>query len=67
MLGEAYAKSGRTDEALAQFKLLLTVAPNNQDIKDAISSLSAGNQPAPAPASTTKVTPAPTKTPLTTH
>ncbi len=43
-LGRSYQKVGRKDDALVQFDLLLEALPNNQDVKDAISSLS-GNAP----------------------
>ncbi len=38
-LGKAYQKVGRTSDALLQFKILSDVLPDNQDVKDAISSL----------------------------
>ncbi len=39
-LGQAYQKVGRTADALIQYKMLGKVLPDNQEIKDAISSLS---------------------------
>jgi len=38
-LGQSYKKVGRTDEALVQFNILQQVLPDNQDVKDAISSI----------------------------
>ncbi len=39
-LGQAYQKVGRANDALTQFKLLEQVLPDNQDVKDAINSVS---------------------------
>jgi len=39
-LGQAYQKVGRSSDALVQFKILSQVLPDNQDIKDAINSIS---------------------------
>lgn len=58
-LGEAYQKVGRTDEALKQFQIISKVVPDNQDVKDAISSLSNGAANK-APVTNTKT---PAKTP----
>jgi len=65
-LGMSYKKVGRTADALVQFNILKTVAPDNQDIKDAISSI---NVPNVAPATTTidtTTTDTTTTTPVTT-
>ena len=43
-LGQSYKKVGRSSDALVQFNLLNKVAPDNQDIKDAIGSV---NEPTP--------------------
>jgi tetratricopeptide (TPR) repeat protein len=40
-LGQAYQKVGRTNDALIQYKILSKVLPDNEDIKKAMSSLSA--------------------------
>ncbi|MDE2031071.1 MAG: tetratricopeptide repeat protein [Patescibacteria group bacterium] len=40
LLGQSYKKVGRTDDAMAQFKLLSQALPDNQDVKDAINSIS---------------------------
>lgn len=47
-LGQAYQKVGRSSDALVQFNLLAQVLPDNQDVKDAIDSLSKVNT-TPAP------------------
>ncbi len=44
-LGESYKKVGRKEDALTQFNILSKVLPDNQDIKDAISSLSSAGAP----------------------
>lgn len=44
-LGKSYQKVGRTSDALVQFKILSEVLPNNQDVKDAISGVSAISAP----------------------
>ncbi len=49
-LGQSYKKVGRKADALVQFNILQSVAPDNQDIKDAISSI---NVASVAPATTT--------------
>jgi hypothetical protein len=54
-LGLAYQKIGRNADALAQFKLLAKVLPNNPDVKDAINSLSNISTPV-TPAVTTTTT-----------
>lgn len=64
-LGEAYQKVGRTQDALAQFKLLNKALPDNQDVKNAINSIN--NPPVvtpPAPQTTTKTPLKPAKLPL---
>jgi len=38
-LGQSYKKVGRTSDALIQFNILNKVSPDNQEIKDAISSI----------------------------
>lgn len=38
-LGQAYKKVGRSSDALVQFEILSKIDPNNQEIKDAISSV----------------------------
>jgi tetratricopeptide (TPR) repeat protein len=38
-LGQSYKKVGRKDDALAQFKILNEIDPNNQEVKDAINSI----------------------------
>jgi tetratricopeptide (TPR) repeat protein len=64
-LGKSYQKVGRTDEALTQFNLLGKVLPDNQDVKDAISSLSSGaTTSTPQPAKTPTKTTVPAKLPL---
>ncbi len=57
LLGQSYKKAGRIDEARDMFNALTKRLPNNQDVKDALSSLS---QTFTAPVPTT---PSPTKTP----
>lgn len=57
-LGQAYQKVGRSSDALVQFKLLSQVLPDNQDVKDAINSIS-HTAPTPVPETGTQ-----TKTPL---
>ena len=52
-LGMSYKKVGRTSEALIQFNLLKEVAPDNQEIKDAISGINAPAQAPEAEKSTT--------------
>ena len=44
-LGKAYQKVNRNKDALDQFNILLKVLPDNQDVKDAISSLSSVSAP----------------------
>jgi cytochrome c-type biogenesis protein CcmH/NrfG len=39
-LGLSYQKAGRKDDALVQFKILNEVVPNNQDVQNAINSVS---------------------------
>ena len=48
-LGQAYKKVGRTSDALVQFNILAKVLPDNQDVKNAISSINTPTQPTPAP------------------
>lgn len=43
-LGQAYQKTGRSADALVQFKLLSQVLPDNQDVKDAINSISSNQK-----------------------
>lgn len=43
-LAQSYQKNGRIADALTQFKILSSVLPNNQDIKNAINSLSQSTQ-----------------------
>jgi tetratricopeptide (TPR) repeat protein len=64
-LGQSYQKVGRNEDALTQFKLINKVVPDNQDVKDAINSLSGNNVPSPTPTvpDTTNKTPTNTKTP----
>jgi len=45
-LGQAYQKVGKSSDALIQYKMLSKVLPDNQDIKNAINSIS-NNTPAP--------------------
>lgn len=59
LLGLSYNKVGRKDEALQQFNILSKIAPDNQEIKDAISSISA-----PKPELNTKIENSKTKLPL---
>lgn len=40
-LGKSYQKANRTSDALIQFKILSKILPDNQDVKDAITSLTA--------------------------
>ncbi len=47
LLGQSYQKVGRTDDARIQFNLLAQVLPDNQDVKDALASLSNRSTPAP--------------------
>ncbi|MEK7585838.1 MAG: tetratricopeptide repeat protein [Patescibacteria group bacterium] len=42
LLGQSYQKVGRTDDAKTQFTILSKVLPDNQDVKDALNSLSSG-------------------------
>jgi len=64
-LGEAYKKVGRTSDALVQFNILAKVLPDNQDIKDAISTVNVPNAPVQVPTpdttTTTKTTTPPAK------
>jgi tetratricopeptide (TPR) repeat protein len=62
-LGEAYKKVGRTSDALVQFNILAKVLPDNQDIKDAISTVNVPNAPVQPPTPDTTTT---TKTTTTT-
>ncbi|MES2930980.1 MAG: tetratricopeptide repeat protein [Patescibacteria group bacterium] len=50
-LGQAYQKEGRMEDALAQYRILEKFLPDNQDVKDAIGSLSK-----PAPSSSVETT-----------
>lgn len=51
-LGQSYYMLGRTDDALAQLKTLLTKNADNETLKNVITSIEAGENPfAPAPAS----------------
>lgn len=43
-LGQSYKKVGRTSDALVQFNILNQVAPDNQEIKNAISSINSPTQ-----------------------
>jgi cytochrome c-type biogenesis protein CcmH/NrfG len=43
-LGLSYKKVGRVNDALVQFNILNKVIPDNQDVKDAISSINAPSQ-----------------------
>lgn len=45
-LGQAYKKVGRKTDALTQFNLLASVLPEDQNVKDAISSVSSGSSTA---------------------
>ncbi|NVO04115.1 MAG: tetratricopeptide repeat protein, partial [Bacteroidetes bacterium] len=60
-LGQSYKKVGRSSDALVQFNLLNKIAPDNQDIKDAISSI---NEPTPKVDDKTTTTDSKTKPPL---
>ncbi len=46
-LGQAYQKVGRSSDALIQYKILSKVLPDNQDVKNAIDSVSGTSTPAP--------------------
>jgi len=59
-LGMSYKKVGRTSDALIQFNILSKIAPDNQDIKDAISGINAPTQQS----DTTKTVDSTTKPPL---
>ncbi len=61
-LGLSYKKVGRTSDALAQFNLLSKVAPDNQDVKDAISGINSPTVDTNTDKSTTSTTA--TKAPL---
>jgi len=61
-LGQSYKKAGRKDDALVQFNILSKVLPDNQDVKDAISTINTNNV---APATTTIAPTADTTTPST--
>lgn len=61
-LGQAYKKVGRTTDARTQFEILGKLLPDNQDVKDALSSLSQTSAPAPVD---TKNPTKETKPPLT--
>ena len=63
-LGQSYKKVGRTDDALVQFNILKSIAPDNQDVKDAISSINTPNQ-TPSTPDTTKTIDNTIKAPLT--
>lgn len=54
-LGLSYQKVGRTNDALTQFKIISSVVPDNQDIKDAITSLSQTAPKTSAPAVKTPI------------
>ena len=43
-LGQSYSKVGRKDDALVQFNILNKIAPDNQEIKNAINSINAPKQ-----------------------
>ncbi len=58
MLGQAYEKVGRTDDARAQFELLAKALPDNQDIKNALDTLN-GKQPATSQTTSTTNTKTP--------
>jgi tetratricopeptide (TPR) repeat protein len=58
-LGQAYKKVGRTSDARTQFDILSKLLPDNQDVKDALNSLSQSS--APAPTDTNANTKNPTK------
>lgn len=62
-LGQAYQKVGKSSEALVQYNILSKVLPDNQDVKDAINSISNPTTPdATLPNTTTKtISPKPTK------
>ncbi|MBK5215191.1 MAG: tetratricopeptide repeat protein [Candidatus Pacebacteria bacterium] len=52
-LGQSYKKVGRTSDALIQFNILNKIAPDNQEIKDAIRSINAPElEPEPETSST---------------
>lgn len=42
LLGESYKKVGRRDDAKKQFEIIQSVLPDNEDVKNAIDSLSSG-------------------------
>jgi tetratricopeptide (TPR) repeat protein len=50
-LGQAYQKAGRISDARTQYEILQKLIPDNQDVKDALNSLSGGNVTAPIPPS----------------
>ena len=60
-LGQAYQKAGRTDDALIQYKLLSKAFPDNQVLKDAISSISSPVSTTIQASSTTTTNPTTTK------
>ena len=53
LLAQAYQKVGRTDDAKTQFIILSKLLPNNQDVKNALDSLS-GTTVAPVPSTDNK-------------
>ncbi len=60
-LGLAYKKVGRTSDALVQFNILAKVLPDNQDVKDAISSINTPTPTTPAPTQNNVKPPLPEK------
>jgi tetratricopeptide (TPR) repeat protein len=56
-LGKSYQKVNRVSDALVQFKILTEVLPGNQDVKDAIDSLSRVGAPTAPVVDTTTNTP----------
>lgn len=58
LLGESYKKVGRKDDAKKQFEIIQTALPDNEDVKNAIDSLTSNTQ---APVDDTKNTKTPSK------
>ena len=60
-LGQSYKKVGRTSDALIQFNILSKIAPDNQEIKDAVNGI---NTPTPEVSTDKNTTVNTTKPPL---
>ena len=60
-LGQSYKKVGRTSDALVQYNILAKVLPDNQDVKDAISSINSPQQTTTKPSDSNVKPPLPEK------